>query len=174
MKKDKENFWWEKKSGKRARWLRIWKLCVQWFERQADAEGTSLCPSLPSRGGCITNSRLAPKEPKVKFSGNPSKHWNDFRYSKFNSTFSECRGGREGGGPSLCPEKCLATQKDVSERKCILCGWTLSSQQEYKPLQGASGGGGATQCSAFMPSSGSMRSSPRPSDLRKAFLFAWR
>lgn len=76
-----------------------------------------LCP--PIKENCITNTTLSPKEKRVKFSENPRQTWHDFYYSKFNPTFSECA-WREGRILPLCPGKCHATQKDLSQRKGIL------------------------------------------------------
>lgn len=115
IKKNKENFWWKKSWKKKddCEYVNFVYSCL--------SAGTALKGLFrpPIKENCITNSTLSPKEKRVKFSENPGKHWHDFYYSKFNPTFSECA-WREGRILPLCPGKCHATQKDLSQRKGIL------------------------------------------------------
>lgn len=120
------------------------------------ALGRLFCP--PIKEGYITNSTLSPKERRVKFSENPSKHRHDFYYSKFNPTFSECA-WREGRILPLCPGKVSCDTERSFSKKRHLTGLTLSSQLErINPSMPRWARRLQVQYGAFMPSSGRLRS----------------
>lgn len=124
--------------------------------------GTSVkglfCP--PIKEDHITNSTLSPKGKRVKFSGNPSEHWHDFYYSKFNPTFWVCVEGGQNT-PFVSWKVSCYTKRSFSNKR-HLTRLTLSSQLEKnKPLNVAlCRAAEQVQCSAFMPSSGRLRSLP--------------